>query len=164
MFNFKQFLYLALILVVLLSTVSCSKNSHKTNSQLATTDRIIPLQSSISLSNYNADLYIVNFWATWCPPCRTEIPHFISITNQYPNRVQVIGISLDNASSVVESFITDHQINYPVTMKSGFDTSQFDQLSALPTTFILDKNYAVLKKLVGYVSETQLQTIINTYL
>ena len=84
---------------------------------------------------------ILDFWATWCPPCREEIPNFIDLQKQYGDQgLQVIGISLDQVKPPeVASFVKAQGINYPIVMGSEAVASQYGDIQAIPTTFVIDQ-------------------------
>lgn len=82
---------------------------------------------------------LVNFWATWCPPCREEIPDLIKLQERYKDNLVIIGISSDEGSSdVVAEFVAEHRINYPIVMETPELTKAFPGIFALPTTFVVD--------------------------
>ena len=128
-----------------------------------------PLQISgagktLALSSFKGKVIVLNFWATWCPPCVSEIPHFIGISNAYPKDVVVIGISVDDTSDPVLPFLKKHKVSYPVgMMNAGFEKT-FGTLPGIPATFILDRQMRIVKRVVGYQSFTDIDALIKPYL
>ena len=107
----------------------------------------------VSSASLRGKVVIVNFWATWCPPCRAEIPDLIALQTKYGDRLQIIGISQDEAPpEVVKRFVADHKINYPVVMSTPELEKTFPGVSALPTSFILDRESRVVQKHVGMLT------------
>jgi thiol-disulfide isomerase/thioredoxin len=104
----------------------------------------------ISNQSLRGKVVIVNFWATWCPPCRAEIPDLIALQEKYRDQVQVIGISEDEAPvETVKQFVAEHQMNYPVVMLTPELERSFPGISALPTSFIVDREGRIVQKHVG---------------
>lgn len=103
---------------------------------------------------------IVNFWATWCPPCRAEIPDLIALQNKYRDRLQIIGIADEESAEDVKRFAEEHHINYPVVMTTDALTRVFPGVQALPTSFILDPEGRLAQKHVGMLQAevTELET------
>jgi thiol-disulfide isomerase/thioredoxin len=96
---------------------------------------------------------ILNFWATWCPPCRAEIPDLIALQEKYRDHLQVIGISEDETSpETVRQWADEHKINYPIVMLTPELEKMFSGISALPTSFIIDKESRIVQKHVGMLS------------
>ncbi len=128
-----------------------------------------PLQISgvgrtFALSSFKGKVVVLNFWATWCPPCVAEMPHFVGISNAYPDDVVVIGISMDESAEPVGPFLKKHKITYPVgMMNAGFEET-FGQLPGIPATFILDRQMRIVKRVVGYQSFTDIDALIKPYL
>jgi peroxiredoxin len=109
---------------------------------------------TVKLSEYRGKVVILDFWATWCPPCREEIPHFIKLQKELGDEgLAIIGVSLDQTDSPVKSFIKEHGINYPVVMGDRNLASKYGGVRAIPTTFVIDKKGEIAKKYVGYKSE-----------
>ena len=103
------------------------------------------------------DLYgkvtLVNFWATWCGPCRAEIPDLIKLQARYPDHLQVIGVSADEGPvQVVKDFMTQYGINYPIVMNTPELNRAFPGVMALPTSFIVDPEGRVVQTHIGLIS------------
>ena len=93
---------------------------------------------------------LLNFWATWCPPCREEIPDLIELQNKYDGRLQIIGLSVDTGSpETVERFAEERKINYPVAIASPELEAKFGGVMGLPTSFLVDTEGRVVQKHVG---------------
>jgi peroxiredoxin len=110
---------------------------------------------SISISDFRDKTVVLNFWATWCPPCKKEIPDFIEVYSEYRDRgVVFIGISNED-SAILRSFAEDFGINYCILVDSINITGQWG-IRAIPTTFILDGNGRIIFENVGMMSRDQL--------
>ncbi len=95
---------------------------------------------TVQLSDFKGKVVVLNFWATWCPPCRKEIPDLIALQTKYANDLVVVGISLDeNGLSAVKSFVARTGINYPVVMGDQGTASAYGGITAIPTTFVIDR-------------------------
>jgi thiol-disulfide isomerase/thioredoxin len=104
---------------------------------------------------------IVNFWATWCSPCRAEIPDLIALQEKYRDSLQVIGVSEDEAPpEEVRQFAVAHKMNYPVVMATKELQRLFPGVYALPTSFLLDPESRLVQKHVGMLTAgtTELET------
>lgn len=116
--------------------------------------------NEISLSDFNRKVLILNFWATWCPPCREEIPDFVEVYNEYESKdVQFIGVSNEDISTL-KSFVEDYDISYPILIDDANIMGKWG-ISAIPTTFVFDKNGQIIFKNVGMMSGEQLKNIIE---
>jgi thiol-disulfide isomerase/thioredoxin len=107
----------------------------------------------VSPASLRGKVVIVNFWATWCGPCRAEIPDLVALQTKYHDTLQVIGISEDEAGvEVVKRFAAEHKINYPVAMITPEVEKLFPGISALPTSFIIDRDSRIVQKHVGMLT------------
>jgi thiol-disulfide isomerase/thioredoxin len=107
----------------------------------------------VSNANWNGKVVLVNFWATWCPPCREEIPELIALQKQYGDRLQIIGISEDeDPPEKVLKFAKQQGINYPIVMATPELISAYGGVPALPTTYVVNPNGRVVQKHAGLYS------------
>jgi thiol-disulfide isomerase/thioredoxin len=108
----------------------------------------------VSSADWRGKVVIVNFWATWCPPCRAEIPDLVALQSKYRDRLVIIGVSQDEGSvEVVKQFVAAHQMNYPVVMMTPEIDQAFPGIRALPTSFILDRESRVVQRHVGLLNQ-----------
>jgi thiol-disulfide isomerase/thioredoxin len=115
---------------------------------------------TLSSTDWKGKVVLVNFWATWCPPCLAEIPDLIALQNKYRDRLVVVGISEDEISpEIVKRFATDRKINYPIVMTSADLQQRFTGINALPTTFILDPDGQIAYKRVGILEPRQTEGV-----
>lgn len=107
---------------------------------------------NVSLSDFKGKVIILDFWATWCPPCREEIPDFIALQNEYGKKgLQILGISVDREGlKAVKPFYENMKMNYPVLLTDGKIEAAYGGIRGIPTTFIIDKNGKIVKKYVGF--------------
>ena len=114
---------------------------------------------------YAGKIVVFNFWATWCPPCRAEIPDFMKIHDAYKDKnVVVIGISLDSSLGPVKRFIRTQKLNYPVLMGDAKLVAAFGNFSAIPQTFIIDDEGRIHTQFQGLVKQEALEKKLNTLL
>ena len=103
---------------------------------------------SLALSDYKGKVVLLDFWATWCPPCRKEIPGFIEMYNSYRSRgFVVIGVSMDDSTSDIKKFAKRYKMNYPILLGAGRDDLEpaFGQLP-LPTAFVIGRDGRICAK------------------
>jgi thiol-disulfide isomerase/thioredoxin len=115
----------------------------------------------ITSADLRGKVVIVNFWATWCPPCRAEIPDLIALQNKYRDQLVVLGISEDEGPiEAVHAFAAQYQMNYPIVMTTPELRKIFRGVVALPTTFVIDREGRIAKKHVGLLNAavTELET------
>lgn len=107
---------------------------------------------------------VVNYWATWCPPCRVETPGLVNLANEYKSRgVEVIGVTMDEDLAAVPPFVESYQIKYPI-LTPGYDPNLSPDGMALPTTFLYDKNGRLAKKYTGIVLESTFKSDVEVLL
>ena len=111
----------------------------------------------VSLADYQGKVVLLDFWATWCVPCRAEIPHFVDFQNQYGGRgLQVVGISMDDDAKPVHEFYQQFKMNYPVALGTDKVATAYGGVLGLPITFLIGRDGRIAAK---YVGETQMPVL-----
>jgi thiol-disulfide isomerase/thioredoxin len=162
-----------------LSITGCKKNvkvepENKTNpavensesSDLAPNFDLISTDGkNIKLSDFKGKVVIVDFWATWCPPCRKGIPDLIELQKEFKNNLVVIGISLDqDTKSDVVPFIKKYGINYPIVYGTNQVIMDYGSINAIPTSFVINKEGKIVDKHIGLVPKSVLESKIKEIL
>jgi cytochrome c biogenesis protein CcmG, thiol:disulfide interchange protein DsbE len=103
-----------------------------------------------TLEEFRGQIVVLNFWATWCPPCLDEIPDLVALHEEYQDRgVVVVGVSMDVAgASVVKPFLTRHGVTYPIRIGNRTISSQY-RVIGIPVTFILDREGQIVERFDG---------------
>src|SRR6267378_1060558 len=119
----------------------------------------------LTLASAHGKVVLLNFWATWCGPCRAEIPDLIALQQKYRDQLQIIGLTVDDDdASMVKQVVAEEHINYPVAMSSPEVRLQYGGISALPTSFVLDAEGRVVQKHEGLRNPALYETEIRALL
>ena len=119
----------------------------------------------LDLANYRGKVVLLDFWATWCTPCRGEIPHFVEFQDKYRAQgFQVIGISMDDGPKPVREFYQELRMNYPVALGNEKVAEAYGGVLGLPVTFLIGRDGGVATKHVGEVEMPVLQQEIESLL
>ncbi|MDQ0154539.1 redoxin domain-containing protein [Robertmurraya andreesenii] len=120
---------------------------------------------SVKLSDYKGKKVILNFWATWCPPCKAEMPH---MQNFYENRqdeeVEILAVNLthmDNGYDEIERFVEEYGLSFPVLLDKNGKLSAKYKAFTIPTTYFIDSNGIISKKIVGPIDKRMIENILN---
>ena len=113
--------------------------------------------SRVKLSDYKGKVVLLNFWATWCGPCKIEIPWFIEFGKAYNSRgFAVLGVALDKGGwKAVKPFVTQKGMNYPVVVGNDSVAELYGGIDSLPTTFLIDRDGGIASTHVGLVSKSE---------
>lgn len=158
----KKIIALTLMTLVLTACVGMTKSSFSKSEPVSTSSQ--PVATVFSKFNFLDPLSgkkqnlgelisnkyaLINVWATWCPPCRAEIPDLILVNSQYrAKNVVVVGVSVDGDVAPVAKFMKEKGINYPVLMDDGSLSGEFG-IRGIPTTFFVDKQGRIVNKKIG---------------
>jgi thiol-disulfide isomerase/thioredoxin len=104
----------------------------------------------LSLADYKGKVVLLNFWATWCGPCRAEVPDLVELQSKYKDQLQIIGLVVDDDDQdAVKKFVSEVGINYPVALATDAVRMQYGGIAALPTLFVLNAEERVVQKHEG---------------
>ena len=145
------------------------KPEFKSEFTLSTTDSL-PIdvklsENKIILKDYEGKIVLLNFFATWCPPCKAEIPNLIKLQNDYKNDFVVISVLLEEfkKNEEIKQFMKEYGINYSVvTGSENFELAKsLGGIKSIPTMFLLDKNGTIFQKYVGLVPSEMMEIDIK---
>src|SRR5437660_9503314 len=119
----------------------------------------------ISPAHWRGKVILLNFWATWCGPCRAEIPDLIALQQKYKDQLQIIGLTVDDDdASFIKQVVAKTRINYPVAMTTPELRVQYGGVAALPTSFVLDTQGRIVQKHEGLRDPALYETEIRALL
>ncbi len=120
----------------------------------------------VSLSDFKGKVVFLNFWATWCPPCRREIPSFIELINKYgDDGFVVLGVAVDPREfEKVKPFAEQIGINYPVVYDKKGVSQMYGGIRSIPTTFVINRDGKVVQRIVGSRPKQVFESIIKQWL
>jgi len=119
----------------------------------------------VTLDGFKGKVVLVNFWATWCGPCRAEIPDLVEMQKKYKDRLQILGLVVDDEDlNAVRKFAAKFGINYPVALATNDIRIQYGGIPALPTSFVLDSEGRVVQKHEGLRDPVLYETEIRSLL
>jgi cytochrome c biogenesis protein CcmG, thiol:disulfide interchange protein DsbE len=122
--------------------------------------------TTVSLDDYRGQVVLVNFWASWCPPCRVEMPGFERVYRQRRDEGFVIlGIATDtHAEDAIREFVTEHDITYPILLANRDVIVDYGGIRALPESFLVDRDGIIRHRVIGYFAEPALRAAVSRML
>jgi cytochrome c biogenesis protein CcmG, thiol:disulfide interchange protein DsbE len=162
---YVRFYSLALLLTLTFAGTGCYHGSKPSAIDRPAPDfKVQDSDHTVSLDQFKGKVVVLNFWASWCPPCVEELPSLMQMQTELQNKgVVVVGISVDADASDYEKFLKDHNVNFITARDPGRNTKSevIAEVSAkygtyqFPETYIIDRNGMVRRKLIGAVNFTQ---------
>ncbi|HEY6191745.1 MAG TPA: TlpA disulfide reductase family protein [Bacteroidota bacterium] len=123
---------------------------------------------TIDFDSFHGKVTFINFWATWCGPCKKELPDLVALSRELASRdVRFIGVSTDRGPNIIEdvrSFVTEQGIPYPIVISNDDLEEAFGSPRAIPTSFIVDADGKIAKTIVGLQSKKALTDAITAVL
>ena len=120
----------------------------------------------VSLTSYKGKVILLNFWATWCGPCKAEIPGFVELQERYKNDLVVVGYSVDDEAPKAKAFADEYKINYPILLGEGREDVQdaYGPIWGIPASFIISRDGKVCKKHLGIAPKAVFEREIKALL
>ncbi|MFZ1978526.1 MAG: TlpA disulfide reductase family protein [Bacteroidota bacterium] len=144
-----------------ITTTFLAQQTKAPNFSLKTSDG-----KTIELSKFKGKAVVLNFWATWCPPCKQEIPDLIQVYKKYKERgLIIIGISIDQEGwDIVKPFIKETKIPYPVVLGNQDVVQDYGNFDGIPATFFIDSNGIIIDHQIGMLTKEIFETKVKAIL
>ncbi len=119
--------------------------------------------ATMRLSDFRGKAVLLNFWATWCGPCKIEMPWFVDLQNQYRSQgLQIVGVAMDDGSKEdISKFAKDMGVNYPILIGKESVGEQYGGVPALPETFLIGRDGKVVDKIIGLKGKAEIEDAIK---
>jgi thiol-disulfide isomerase/thioredoxin len=137
---------------------------HLTQSSLAPDFSLESLDGkTMRLSDFRGKAVLLNFWATWCGPCKIEMPWFVELQNQYAAQgFQIVGVAMDDASKEdIAKFAKDMGVNYPILIGKEAVGDQYGGVPGLPESFLIGRDGKIVDKLIGLRGKAEIEDAIK---
>jgi peroxiredoxin len=157
--NMRSFTRYVALVVVALFIVSCaSAGDPAPNFKLKTADG-----KTVELKKLAGKAVVLNFWATWCGPCRQEIPGMVRVYEKYKSKgLEIVGISVDQRGwDVLKQFLAKNTITYPIVLGGQEEAEAYGGIEAIPTTFFVDRKGNIVSKAVGAMEEEDFEKAVK---
>jgi thiol-disulfide isomerase/thioredoxin len=117
----------------------------------------------VKLADFRGKVILLNFWATWCLPCRQEVPLLVELQNKYgPDGLQIVGVDMDvDADDRLLNFVREQKINYPVLMADTPTEEAYGAMTLVPQTFFIDRSGKVASRVLGTVEGADIEAVIK---
>jgi thiol-disulfide isomerase/thioredoxin len=120
----------------------------------------------VKLSSFKGKVILLNFWATWCGPCKAEIPGFVELQKKYANDLVVLGLSVDDTVDKLKPYAAQYKINYPILVGLGREDVQdaYGPMWGIPVSFLIGRDGRICKKHMGIAPKAQFEREIKALL
>jgi len=120
------------------------------------------LNKPVNLADFKGKVVIVNFWATWCGPCKVEIPDFVKLYAEYKDKgLVIVGISIDDSPEQLQAFMKEYHMNYPVVQMTADVESAWGPFYGYPTSFVVARDGSICTKHLGPATKEQFESEIK---
>jgi peroxiredoxin len=111
----------------------------------------------VSLSQFRGKPVVINFWATWCPPCKAELPHLVKAYEREQGRVVFLAISVDEPERTVRRFVEDNGVSLTVLLDDGGEVAADYRVEGIPTTFFISRDGEIVARYVGQIPSHRIE-------
>lgn len=115
----------------------------------------------VNLSDYKGKKVFLNFWATWCPPCKAEMPHMQAFYEEQPEDVEILAVNLEESTEKAADFAKQYELTFPILMDADGTIAETYEVYTIPTTYVLNEDGTVHQKIVGPMDEPMMQELIK---
>ncbi|MCX7721094.1 TlpA family protein disulfide reductase [Dictyoglomus thermophilum] len=161
-----RIIFILVFMVILSSTLVYSKQPQVSENSPAVDFTLPDIKGKkYTLSSFKGNVVLLNFWATWCPPCRYEVPMLDRIQKEYKNeKFKVVAVSLDSDVNSLKEYLKSVSISFLVLSDSKGSVGYIYNILAIPTSFLIDKKFIVRKIYLGILPEKEFKKDLEKWL
>ncbi|MGG3452107.1 redoxin domain-containing protein [Domibacillus aminovorans] len=115
----------------------------------------------VKLSDYKGKKVFLNFWTTWCPPCKEEMPNMQTFYRKKPANVEILAVNIEESNERVNEFAKEYQLTFPILLDKDGDVSKTYDVYTIPTTFVLNEEGIIHQKIIGPMDENMMNGLIK---
>lgn len=115
----------------------------------------------VKLSDYRGKKVFLNFWTTWCPPCKEEMPQMQYFYQNKPKNVEILAVNIEENKERVHDFVKEYRLTFPILVDKDGEISKMYDVYTIPTTFVLNENGTIHQKVVGPMDEQMMNSLIK---
>jgi peroxiredoxin len=116
---------------------------------------------SVALDSYRGRIVLLDFWASWCPPCIVEMPHLIALQKHYAGKLQIIGVSMDDSAASAKDVAARFPFNYPLAMGDAKFAERYGGILGLPSLFLIGRDGRIVQKWRGEFKPGELEGAVQ---
>jgi len=117
--------------------------------------------NQVSLTDFRGKNVYINFWASWCGPCKSEMPDIQKISQEYKDDLIVLAVNVGDSQNTVQDFITQNNYDFTVLLDTNMDVARQYQITTIPVSIFINKDGVIISKRIGAISESQMKSYIE---
>lgn len=156
------------LIIVLFATLSFNLSQSSANDRV--TEKAVDFElntldgEKIRLSDYEGKKVVLNLWATWCPPCKAEMPHIQRFYEEHGDEVEVIAVnltSIDHGKEALQNFIEEYELTFPIPLDETGEVGDIYEAFTIPTSYFIDSEGRIAEKVVGPMDQRMMERIVE---
>jgi cytochrome c biogenesis protein CcmG/thiol:disulfide interchange protein DsbE len=158
-------LFVLVFVLILVLVAGCNRGSHPSLVGNPAPDFTVQdADRKVVLRDFRGKVVVLNFWATWCPPCKEEIPALKALQAAHKDKLVVVGVSVFSSETATDLFEAEYKITYPMIFGSYELMEKYGRVRTIPSTFLIDKNGVIAADVIGSRTQAEYEAMLKPLL